>query len=343
MKKSIALILAFAMMLELFVGCGSTKNEKAATNNTTQTSDSTITIRYGSADAADLGFVKGIFAFEKYVEEASKGSIKVETYINGVLGGDRELCESMQLGTCDMAVVMGGILANYDAKFNIFQIPYLFASKEACYKAMDGAFGEKLNEMVSSVGFKALGWADGNTYHLGYSGKPVTTLEGLKGMKLRVPEIQLDIDFFTALGATPTPISFSETYTALEQKVVDGLEMPVEQMYCSKFMETIDCITYTGHVEGAFPILMSQSCWDKLSDEQKQIVVDGVKKQIEVNRSEAKTAEETYIKEFVAKGGQVVELEAAELEKFKAIGEEVAAKYASDIGKDLIDLAKSFK
>lgn len=343
MKKILSLILIFALSLPL-AGCTSTTppaSSNGVDSNNSAPSSSKVTIRYGSADAADLSFVKGIYAFKDYVEQASNGSIAVETYINGVLGGDRELCEAMQIGTCDMAVVMGGILANYNPQFNIFQVPYLFDSKQSYHDAMDNAFGEKINTMIDDINFKCLGWADGNTYHLAYSGNPVTTVDGLAGMKLRVPEIQLDIDFFTALGATPTPISFSETYTALEQKVVDGLEMPIEQMYCSKFMETVDCITYTGHVEGAFPILMSTSCWNKLSDEQKQIVSDGVKKQIEVNRESAETAEAQYVQEFIDNGGTVVELEPAELEKFKAIGEQVAAAYADEIGQDLLDLAKS--
>ena len=346
MKKAVALVFALVMAATiLLTGCGQqngqNKDSSAGSTSGSDTKDQ-ITIRYGSADAPDLGFVKGIYAFKDYVEEASNGSIKVDTYINGVLGGDRELCEAMQIETCDMAVVMGGILANYNPQFNIFQVPFLFDNKQACYDAMDGAFGEKMSELVDQLNFKCLGWADGNTYHIAYSGKPITTISGLSGMKIRVPEIQMDIDFFSALGATPTPVSFSETYTALEQKVVDGLEMPIEQMYCSKFMEAVDCITYTGHLEGAFPILMSTACWNKLSDEQKQIVTDGVKKQIEVNRESAKTAEETYIQEFVDKGGTVVELDAGELDKMKSIGEEITAKYVDQIGQDLIDLARSF-
>lgn len=343
MKKSIALILALIMMASLLLtSCEKNDQNGDNSSNANSTSETPITIRYGSADAPDLGFVKGIYAFKDYVEEASDGSIKVETYINGVLGGDRELCEAMQIGTCDMAVVMGGILANYNPQFNVFQVPFLFDSKQACYDAMDGAFGEKMNELIGELNFKCLGWADGNTYHIAYSGDPITTVAGLSGMKLRVPEIQMDIDFFTTLSATPTPLSFSETYTALEQKVVDGLEMPIEQMYCSKFMETVDYITYTGHLEGAFPILMSTACWEKLSDNQKQIVTEGVKKQIEVNRESAKTAEETYIQEFIDNGGEIVELDAGELDKMKEIGDDIAEKYVDQIGQDLIELARSF-
>ena len=305
-------------------------------------SNDVLTIRYGSADADDAAVVQGIFAFKEYVENASNGSIKVETYTNGVLGGDRELCEGLQLGTVDMTVVLGGILANYDDVFNIFSMPYLFQSKQASYDAMDGELGDILAQRLEDVNFKLMGWGDGGTYQVANSIRPVTTLQDIKGISLRVPEISADIDFFNALGASPMPISFAETYTSLEQGLVDGLELSVELMYCSQLMEPVKYLTLTGHSESIFPALMSMNLWNKLTEEQREIITEGMEIQIAKNREIAYEVEIKYIEEFKKMGGSVHELTPEAREEFIKIGQQVQDKYASQIGADLLELANSY-
>ena len=301
-----------------------------------------VTLRYGSADAKEAAVVQGLFAFKKYVEEASKGAIQVEPYINGVLGGDRELCEALQLGTVDLCIVMGGILANYDEAFNIFGLPYLWQSKEASYRAADGEFGALMTERAGKFGFKLLGYGDGGAYQIGNTGKTIASKADLKGLKLRVPEIDVDIRYFSALGATPTPISFSETYTALEQRVVNGLELPIELMYCSQYFDALDSITLSNHFHCLFPILMSFSAWDKLSPEQQKIVMDGIAKQVEVNRQVAMAAEAKYIKIFKDLGKTVHTMSDEAMNEFIAIGKTIQKEYESKIDPALIELARSY-
>lgn len=337
MKKVLSMVLIITMGLAiLLTGCGG--NESASSGE----SNKSLTIRYGSADAEDAAVVQGILAFKEYVENASNGSIKVETYINGVLGGDRELCEALQIGTVDMTVVMGGILANYDKTLNIFSMPYLFESKQASYDAVDGEFGKILAQKIEKKNFKLVGWGDGGTYQVANSVKPINSVEDMRGVSLRVPEIELDIEFFKALGASPTPISFSETYTALEQGVVAGLELPVELMYCSKLMEPVNYLTLTGHSESIFPALMSMDFWNKLSTEQQKIVMDGMKVQVQKNREVALKGEQEYIQAFKDKGGSVHVLTDEQKLGFIKVGEKIQEKYASTVGIDLIELAKSY-
>jgi tripartite ATP-independent transporter DctP family solute receptor len=336
MKKVLSMVLIITMALVVLVtGCGKDPANSGESNKS-------LTIRYGSADAEDAAVVQGILAFKEYVEDASNGSIKVETYINGVLGGDRELCEALQLGTVDMTVVMGGILANYDKTLNIFSMPYLFESKQASYDAVDGELGKILAQKIENINFKLVGWGDGGTYQVANSVKPITSVADMRGVSLRVPEIELDIEFFKALGAAPTPISFSETYTALEQGVVEGLELPVELMYCSKLMEPVKYLTLTGHSESIFPALMSMDFWNKLSEEQQKIIMDGMKVQVQKNREVALKGEQEYIQAFKDKGGSVHVLTNEEKAGFIKVGEKVQEKYASTVGADLIKLAKSY-
>ena len=356
MKKFLAVVLTIAMGAVLLAGCGSSSGSTTASGNSagsagstassnsasTASSGSVITIRYGSADAEDAAVVQGLYEFKSYVESESNGTIKVEPYINGVLGGDRELCEALQLGTVDMTIVMGGILANYDQAFNIFGLPYLWNSKDAAYNAVDGDFGDAMKTRSDSIGFKLLGYGFGGTYEVGAVNKNIKSKSDLNGFKIRVPEIDIDLAYFQALGATPTPVSFSETYTALQQKVVDGLELSVELMYCSQYFDAIDSITMTNHYQCIFPILMSPSCWNKLSADQQKIVTDGIAKQVAKNREVSKNVEEEDLQKFKDMGKTVNELSDADMKEFTTVGESIQDQYKDIVGEDLLNMAKKY-
>lgn len=340
-KKVLAILLAAALLIAVCAGCAAkeTKQDASASN---ASSGGTVTIRYGSADSEDTAVVQGLLAFEKYVEEASNGTIQVEPYINGVLGGDRELCEGLQLGTVDMTMVLGAILGNYDPSFNIFALPYLWTSKQASYDAIEGEFGQTMIERADAIGFKLLGFGDAGAYEIGLNGKQAATVAELSGIKLRGPESEVDIAFFKALGASPSPISFSETYTALEQGVANGLELPVELMYSSQYFDTLTSITMTNHFQAPFPILMSNNMWNSLSADQQQIVLDGIAKQIEVNREIAADAESKALKVFEDSGKTVIYPDDAAMAEFEAIGKQVQEEYRDKVGSDLLDLAASY-
>lgn len=351
MKKLLSILLTCAMLLAI-TACGGTTGSNTSGNTSDEgsnapdtsgdSSGAAITIRYGSADAEETAIVQGILAFEKYVEETSNGTIQVEPYINGVLGGDRELCEGLQLGTVDMCLVMGSILANYDDAFNIFGLPYLWDSKQASYDAADGEFGQTMVERAQAIGFNILGYGDGGAYDVGNKGKTVESVADMNGMKLRVPEVDVDINYFTALGATPTPVSMSEAYTALEQGVVTGIELPIELLYCSQYFDALDSITLTGHFQCLFPILISPGTWNSLTADQRQIIMDGVAKQVEVNREIAADAESKYIQVFKDSGKPVHELSDEAMGEFMSVGETIQEQYEDVIGADLIELARSY-
>lgn len=328
MKQIAAVLMVLILVLSL-CACGSKKEE-------------TITLRYGSADAEDAAVVQGLLAFKEYVEKESNGSIQVQTYINGVLGGDRELCEGLQIDTVDMCVVMGSILANYDSAFNIFGLPYLWNDKQASYDAADGEFGTVMAERAEKIGFKLLGYGDGGAYHIGTNNKAIETMADMKGQKIRVPEVDVDINYFSAIGATPTPISFAEAYAALEQGVVTGIELPIELMYCSQYFDALESITLTGHFQCLFPVLISPAAWNRMSEEQQAIVMKGIEKQVEVNRKMAADAESKYLEIFKESGKPVCELSDGEMANFVAVGQQIQKQYEQSIGQDLIQLAQSY-
>lgn len=302
----------------------------------------TLLIKFASVDVEDSAVGIGMSRFKEYVEEASKGAIKVELYFNGQLGGDRQSAESILLGTLDMSVVDAGVLGAYDGAFNVLAMPYAFASKEAAYKAVDGELGRVLRERGKKSEFYLWTYTDGGTRHIANSKRPVNTLADMAGLKMRVPEVKITIDFMTAFGTTPTPISFSETYTALQQGVVDGMENPIELLYTSKFMEVMTHLTLTAHSETFIPLITSTAFEQKLTDEQRRIITEGAAAQLKANREAIASSEAGYLEEMKAQGKQVVELTPEAKQAFVDAVQPVYQKYEKIIGQEIIDLARSF-
>ena len=165
--------------------------------------------------------------FKPYVEKNSNGKIKVELYPNSQLGGDREMSESVQLGTIQIALPATSAIAGFDKRFQVLDLPFLFKSRESAFKALDGELGKKLDSYLAPLGFANLGYFENGFRHVTNSRKAVYTPADMKGLKLRTMENPMHIAFFKLLGANPTPMNFGELYTALQQKTVDGEENPV--------------------------------------------------------------------------------------------------------------------
>jgi tripartite ATP-independent transporter DctP family solute receptor len=207
------------------------------------------------------------------IESKSNGSMKVEIYPNGVLGGDRQTIESLQIGTLEMTATAAAIVSGFETQFTILDFPFLFKDKEAAYKALDGELGQALNDLLpEKQGIRNLVFMENGLRHITNNRKPIKTPEDLKGIKIRTMENPVHQAMFKLLGANPTPLSFSELYTALQQGTVDAQENPLPIMYSSKFYEVQKFCSLTGHVYAASTLLISETFWQSLSDEERTII-----------------------------------------------------------------------
>ena len=186
--------------------------------------------------------------FKDTVEEKSNGSISVQIYPNSVLGGDAELTESVAMGTLEAALPSTSVLVSYSDDFGIMDMPYLFSSPENAFAAMDGDMGAYFNEKLEDVGIHCLGYSYNGLRSMTNSAHPIETPDDLKGLKMRVMENEVFIDFFETLGASATPMSFNELFTGLQQHTVDGEENPPSLIYASKFQEVQEYLSLTEHV-----------------------------------------------------------------------------------------------
>ena len=278
--------------------------------------------------------------FKKDIEEKSGGKISVELYPNAQLGGDRELIESVQLGTVQVAIPATSALAGFDKRFQVFDLPFLFKSKETAFKALDGELGHKVDELLKPLGMRNLGYGENGYRHITNSRGPVHKPEDLKGIKLRTMENPLHLAFFKMLGANPTPMSFGELYTALQQGTVDGQENPVVLVYTSKFYEVQKFYSLTGHVYSATMLVANDDFFASMPEDLWKIVEDAGKRYVVEQRALAEVQEQEFLEELKKTGLQINELTPEEKRLFIDATLPAYDLFKDIIGAELVELAK---
>ena len=216
--------------------------------------------------------------FVKPIEEGSQGRIKVELYPNAQLGGDREISEGVQMGTIQMAIPSSAPLAGFDKRVQVLELPYLFTTKQAAFEAADGILGEKLNSYLAAKGMLILGFQENGFRHVTNNRGPVRTPADLKGIKIRTMENPIHLAFFKAVGANPTPMSWGELYTALQQGTVDAQENPYAMIVDGKFYEVQKYVSETGHVFSFEVLIANKKFMDNLPADLNELVVKSARK-----------------------------------------------------------------
>ncbi len=347
MKKVLSLVLVVVLMLALTTGCSGTNtaagNEKAATGENASEAPKSITIKVGHVEPEERSTHQALLEFEKEVESKSNGSISVELYPNGSLGGDVQLTESVAMGTLDMALPATSVLTTYSPKFGVLDMPYLFSNAENAFKAMDGELGQYFNGELEKVGIKNLGYSFNGLRSLTNSVRPVNEPADLKGMKVRVMESPVFIDFFETLGANATPMSFNELFTGLQQKTVEAQENPPSLIYSNKFYEVQDYISLTEHVNNFLAFIMNKNLYDSLTAEQQEIISTAAKNYVTLQRNMELTDTDKYVELLKTEGGmEVNEVTPENKQKFRDALEPMYEKYRKELGQDIFDMAEKY-
>lgn len=346
MKKMMYLVV-FALVVAL-VGCAGQTSQNSGSGNTNsegqnsqqgseQVSKEAKVMKLAVVVPKERSLAQGLYKFGEIVEEKTNGSIKVEVYPDGQLGGDRDVIEGMQLGTIQGTTVSTGPVASFSKRLNVFDLPFLFKDRETAYRVLDGPIGEELLQDLPSVGIIGLNYWENGFRNLTNDVKEVTKAEDIKGLKIRTLENSLHMDAWKELGASPTPIPYTELYTALQQGVVDGQENPYGNIKTAKFYEVQKYVTETGHIYNASIFMISKKFWDTLSDEEKEIIKSAADQAKDYQRElNQKESEESL--QFIKDQGMIVsELAPGEKEKIREKLQPVYEKYTKEIGKELVD------
>lgn len=331
MKRIASFILALCMILALCVA--------------SYADDKVYTLKLGSNTAASNP--ENVYAYKlaELVKEKTDGKVIIEVYDSATLGDHLERLEGLKMGTLDMTLTSIGFLGGYDPVFNIFEMPYLFVSDEHQHAVYNGEVREMLDADCKANGFILVDCLEQGARHITNSVRPIYTPEDLVGVKLRVPDTTSSMDALSAMGATPTPLAFSELYLALQQGTVDGQENPLATAYSGKFQEVSKYLSLTGHQRIEQVLICSDTSWEKLPQEYRDIIDSCKGEANDFMWAGIKAEEENIINEFKAAGVEVNEVD-AEVFVNKVIESGLRDKYAETYGEkaqayfDAIDALK---
>lgn len=212
---------------------------------------------------------KAMVFMAKRLEEKSNGALTLDIYPSQQLGSERECLELLQIGSLGMTKVSTGVLENFVPTLKVMGLPFLFRDSEHRYRVLEGKVGEELLNLSVSKRLKGLTFYDAGSRSF-YSKVPIRTPEDLDGQKVRVMESQTAINMVKVLGGSPTPISWGELYTALQQGIVDGAENNLPSFYTSRHYEVCKYYTMDEHTAVPDELLVSTVVWDNLTAQEQK-------------------------------------------------------------------------
>jgi tripartite ATP-independent transporter DctP family solute receptor len=292
-----------------------------------------INLRWATANPAGHPIPMGGERFAKLVEEKSGGKMKVKVFPGGVLGSDPQLLSAVQGGTLDFAAMNSGILQGQIKEFAIVDFPFLFNDANEVDAILDGAVGKELDAKLPEKGLINLAYFDLGFRNMTNSKRAIKTADDIVGLKLRVIQSPIYIDTFNALGANSVPMPFTEVYTALEQKMIDGQENPFTVIQANKFAEVQKYLGVTRHMYNPQSMLMSKKKWESLNKEEQAIIPAAAPEAANYQRTLSRGAQEIALNELKQKM-EVTELPPAELAKVREKLKPVIEKYSANVGTD---------
>ena len=239
------------------------------------------------------------------LEKNSKGALKLEIYPNQQLGSERQCLELLQIGSLDMTKVSAAVMENFLPNMKVLGLPFLFKNKEHTFSVLDGEVGKELLDGGKKYWLKGLGYYDAGSRSFYTKEAPVLKPENLEGLKVRVMESVTAMNMVSNLGGSPTPISYGELYTALQQGVVDGAENNPPSFYLSRHYEVCKFYSLDEHTTIPDVLIMSTHIWGKLSSKEQIWLQKAVDASVEYQRELWSNAENEAL-EAVKKAGVTV-------------------------------------
>ena len=273
--------------------------------------------------------VTGAEMFAALLEQSSRGKYTVKVAHSATLGDDRQMLKSVRLGTMHITVNSDGPVAEIVPELNAFGLPYLFSSLPAAWEVLDGPIGDGIAVKLDEKGYVVLAWWDNGIRKITHTSKPITHPDDIVGMKIRTPQSQVTIDAFTALGANPAPLAFSELPAALQSGVFEGQENPLANIYSSKLHELTPYIAKSNHKYEMAPILASKRWWGTLSNEDQAMIQSAMDAATWYNRGVFLIADAELERKLIEEGARINEVDT---DAFKAATAGVYDKWAAEIG-----------
>ncbi|WP_281883500.1 TRAP transporter substrate-binding protein [Paenibacillus sp. YYML68] len=323
----------------VLAGCG-TKQEAAPQGGAAADAKKpSYTFRLAESHPPDYPTTLGDKKFAELVNERSAGRIKVDVFPSSQLGEEKAVIEQVQLGAIEMTRVSSGAMAGFNKEYGVFSLPYIFDNEQHMWKFLTGAEGERLLDSLQSSKMKGLAYFEPGARSF-YTKSPVTKLEDLKGLKIRVIQNQVNVDIMKALGASATPMAYGEVFSALQTGVIDGAENNYPSYFSSKHYEVAKNYIVDQHQRVPEVLLISKTTWDKLSDEDKKLLKQAALDSVAYQREQWKKYEKESEDKVRAAGSVITKVE--DIKPWQDAVKPVIDKYRADY-KNVLDAIEAAK
>ncbi|MGH6627088.1 MAG: TRAP transporter substrate-binding protein [Burkholderiaceae bacterium] len=292
-----------------------------------------IRFGYGLNEQSNQGRAAKVFA--EQVEKTSGGKMKVRAIGAAALGPDVQMQQALIGGAQEMMVGSTATLVGITKEMALWDTPFLFNNAREADAILDGPIGDKVKAKLEDKGLVGLVYWENGFRNLTNSKRPVAKMEDLDGIKLRVMQNEVFLNSFKTLGANAVPLPFSELFSALETKAVDGQENPFNTILSSKFYEVQKYLSVTNHVYSPWIVLVSKKWWDGLSKDEKKVLMDAARSSRDFERKDTRDEAARALGDLKAKGMQINELSAAEAARMRDKLTRVNAGIAANIGMEL--------
>ena len=291
---------------------------------------------YAENQTEDYPTTLGARRFAELVEERTDGRIRILVQAEAKLGTEMEVVQQMQYGGIDFARVSLSTIAEYVPELNVLQMPYLYTDAEHMWRVLDGGIGDEFLKIVEEDGLVGLSWYDAGARNFYNSVKPITSPEDLQGMKIRVQESEVMVDMVEALGASALPIGYGEVYSSLERGLCDGAENNWPSYEAMYHYEVAGYYTVDEHTRVPEIQLCSTHTWEKLSREDREIILECAKESALYQRELWAEREEYSRQIALEKGVQEIVLTPEQKARFQQEMSELYKKHCSEY-MDIID------
>lgn len=342
------LVSSVAVASVLFLsGCGDKKESSASAKADSQKQ---YVLKFSHVVSPNTPKGKAADYFEKRLEELSGGKIDVQVYPSSQLYKDNAVLKALKLDSVQMAAPSFSKFGKIVPQLALFDLPFLFKDIEQLHRVQDGIVGQKLKEMVTAKGYKALDFWDNHFKQFSSSKKAVIMPEDAQGQKFRIMSSKVLEAQFKAVGANPQMMPFSEVYSGLQQGVIDAAENPISNIFTKKFHEVQKYLTISNHGYLGYLVVMSEKFWNSLTPELQKNVQQAINEATAKERQyaeELNTKQFNEIKEYAKKTGKL-EIFTLNKEQKEAWRKAVSKIYSefydnSVIGKELIHEALETK
>lgn len=322
MKKFAAIALAASMVLGLS-GCGSSGSAQTSDTATAE-NPMVLTLAHGLSESHTVHIAMTEFA-EK-VEERTDGRIKVEIYPNGQLGSENENMEQLMAGVISMTKVSAPGLATYNEAYHTFGLPYIFDDTEDFYHKMDSQEMRDFFLSTEEDGFVTITYYTSGARSFYTKDTPVRTPEDLKGLKIRVQDMQSQTDMLEALGGTPVAMAYGDVYTSLQTGIIDGTENNETALTTGKHGEICKVFSMDQHAMIPDVLVMGADVWNSIAPEDQQIILEAAYESTDSHKVAWDAAIEEAIEEAKTEMG-VTFIEDVDKEAFREATADMIQEY----------------